>query len=307
MAAAQQQQQPSAAPPREADFLRFLAVEKNASPRTLANYELGLRSFRNWAGARFGGWEQASADDFRAYLFDMLKRDAARATIRVRFAALRSFFRFLVHRHGLAKSPVAEVRLPKPERKLPVVLTLAQIDALLALPYQLPVEKQAPAWLAHRDAAILELFYSAGLRLAELAALDVADVDFLSETARVTGKGRKQRLVPVGGPAMEAIQHYRRAAEVPPGPLFLSKLRRRVSTRAIQLLLRKYLAHAAIPFHVTPHKLRHTFATHLLDNGADLRGVQALLGHASLSTTQIYTHVSRTRLRHAYDAAHPRA
>jgi len=295
------------ATPREVAFFRFLEVEKNASPRTLSNYEHGLRSFRAWAGARFAGWEAATADDFRAYLFDLMKRDAARATIRVRFAALRSFFRFLVHRHGLAKSPLADVRLPKPERKLPVVLTLAQVDALLGLPYELPLERQAPTWLAHRDAAILELFYSSGLRLSELVALDVGDVDFISETARVLGKGRKERLLPVGGPALEALQHYRRAAGVSSGPLFLSKLRRRVSARAVQQLLRKYLAHADIPFSVTPHKLRHTFATHLLDNGADLRGVQALLGHASLSTTQIYTHVSRTRLRQAYDAAHPRA
>jgi site-specific recombinase XerD len=202
---------------------------------------------------------------------------------------------------------VAEVNLPKLERQLPVVLTLAQIEQLLELPHHVPREKQAPAWLPQRDAAILELFYSTGLRLSELADLDVGNLDALSDTVRVLGKGSKERLVPIGSHALKAIESYRNAAKVTEGPLFVSKLRTRLSTRSINNLLKKYLALSDIPFNVTPHKLRHSFATHLLDAGADLRSVQALLGHSSLSTTQIYTHVTRERLREAYDRAHPRA
>tara|TARA_B110000037_G_scaffold222129_1_gene295723 strand:- start:4910 stop:5398 length:489 start_codon:yes stop_codon:yes gene_type:complete len=161
--------------------------------------------------------------------------------------------------------------------------------------------------MRERDAAILELFYSTGLRLAELASLNVKDIDTTNESVRVMGKGSKERLVPIGSHAMIAMQKYRSAAEVFQGPLFLSKLRKRLSTRSLNSVLKKYLAQSTIPFNVTPHKLRHSFATHLLDHGADLRSVQALLGHASLSTTQIYTHVTKERLREAYDSAHPRA
>lgn len=288
-------------------FFEFLCVEKNLSPRTLANYEHALASFRTWMSGQFPGWRACTADHFRAYLFDAMKRDLARATIRLHFSALRAFYKFLVYRHGLARSPLAEVQLPKLERQLPVVLTLAQIEELLELPHRLPREKQAPPWLAHRDVAILELFYSTGLRLAELAALDVRHIDTLGDSVRVLGKGSKERLVPIGSHAVKAIEAYRHAARVTGGALFVSKLRKRLSTRAINNLLKKYLAHSGIPFNVTPHKLRHSFATHLLDAGADLRSVQALLGHASLSTTQIYTHVTKERLRDAYDQAHPRA
>tara|TARA_B100000809_G_scaffold128157_1_gene126249 strand:- start:78 stop:983 length:906 start_codon:yes stop_codon:yes gene_type:complete len=288
-------------------FYEFLSVEKNVSPRTLANYERALVAFREWMADRFTSWRDCTPDQFRAYLFDCMKRELARSTIRLHFSALRAFYKFLVFRHGFPKSPVAEVNLPKLERQLPVVLTLAQIEQLLELPHHVPREKQAPAWLPQRDAAILELFYSSGLRLAELADLDVGNLDALSDTVRVLGKGSKERLVPIGSHALKAIESYRNAAKVTAGPLFVSKLRTRLSTRSINNLLKKYLALSDIPFNVTPHKLRHSFATHLLDAGADLRSVQALLGHSSLSTTQIYTHVTKERLRDAYDQAHPRA
>jgi site-specific recombinase XerD len=158
-----------------------------------------------------------------------------------------------------------------------------------------------------RDAAILELFYSSGLRLAELASLNVADLDIYTESVRILGKGRKERVCPVGLPALEAVSRYRAAANVQTGPLFINKSRRRISPRSIWLILKRYLRHTSIPIAVSPHKLRHSFATHLLDGGADLRSVQALLGHASLSTTQIYTHVTVERLKKAYADAHPRA
>lgn len=288
-------------------FLEFMTTERSASPRTLANYREALDAYRAWRGEGFGGWRNETADDFRDYLFELMKRGLKRATIRLRFAALRSFYKFLVLRRGLGRSPVAEVQLPKPERGLPVVLSVGQIDDLLGVPLRLPPDKKSPSWLPLRDVAILELFYSCGLRISELLALDVRDVDFIGETVKVRGKGAKERIVPVGGPALAAIQRYRQEAAVTSGPLFLSKRRSRITQQAVDLLLRKYLKHSGIPFAISPHKLRHSFATHLLDAGADLRSVQALLGHASLSTTQIYTHVTKERLKQAYDKAHPRA
>jgi site-specific recombinase XerD len=288
-------------------FIEFMSTEKNSSPRTLENYTLAIRLFREWLGDRFTTWRELTADHFRAYLFELLKAELKRSTIRLRFAAFRSFYKYLVHRRGYPKSPVAEVELPKADKPLPVVLTLAQIEELLALPLKLPLEKQAPEWMPLRDAAILELFYSTGLRLAELAALDIEQIDTMNECVKVRGKGSKERIVPIGSYALTAMQKYQSAAAIHQGPLFLSKLQKRLSTRSIGNVLNKYLQHSSIAFKVTPHKFRHSFATHLLDHGADLRSVQALLGHASLSTTQIYTHVTKERLRKAYDAAHPRA
>ena len=288
-------------------FVEFMTVEKNSSPKTLENYTLALRLLHEWLGDKFTTWRDLTADHFRAYLFKLQKDELARSTIRLRFAAYRSFYKFLVHRRGFAKNPVAEVELPKAEKPLPVVLTLAQIEELLALPMKTKLSDQAPDWMRERDTAILELFYSTGIRLAELASLDIADIDTINESVRVMGKGSKERLVPIGSFAMAALQKYRLAAKAEEGPLFISKLRKRLSTRSLNTVLKKYLALSEIPFNVTPHKLRHSFATHLLDHGADLRSVQALLGHASLSTTQIYTHVTKERLREAYNTAHPRA
>ena len=288
-------------------FFEFLSVEKNVSPRTLSNYEHALTAFREWSGERFRSWSHCLPDEFRAYLFQLMKDEMARSTIRLRFSALRSFYKFLVLRHGLPKSPVAEVQLPKLERSLPVVLSQKQIEDLLTAPLHAPLPKQAPEWLPLRDVAILELFYSTGMRLSELASLNVTDIDHLAECAKVIGKGNKERVIPIGSHALLALQKYRQAAQLHDGPLFISKLKKRLSTRSINSLLKKHLALSGIPFNVTPHKLRHSFATHLLDNGADLRSVQALLGHASLSTTQIYTHVTKERLRDSYDSAHPRA
>ena len=286
-------------------YLDYLRDERNASPRTVDNYERALRAAAEFLGDK--SWRAAAADDFRAYLFALMKRDRARATIRLDFAALRSFYRFLCERKGLATNPLLVVSLPKAEKRLPVFLTTTQIEALLRAPHEAKPEKQAPSWMRWRDAAILELFYSSGLRLAELAALDVRDIDPYNETVRVLGKGSKERIVPVGEPALEAIQQYRQRAKVQTGPLFLSKLRQRLGPASIWTLVKKYLRLAQIPVPASPHKLRHSFATHLLDAGADLRSVQSLLGHASLSTTQIYTHVTTERLKKAYDQAHPRA
>ncbi len=287
------------------DFFSHLEVERNASPRTVENYRHALSEFRKAVATP--GWKELTADHFRRHLFDMGKRELARPTIRLHFAALRSFFKFLAQRHGLIVNPLKEVQLPKLEKNLPLVLTAQQIDELLSAPLRVEKSKRAPVWMPARDAAILELFYSSGLRLAELVSLNVEHVDPFTESVRVLGKGRKERVVPVGAPALQAIQKYRHEANVHSGPLFLSKVRKRIAHVNVGLVLRRYLPHTSIPVKVSPHKLRHSFATHLLDAGADLRSVQALLGHASLSTTQIYTHVTVERLKRAYDDAHPRA
>ena len=287
------------------EFLRFLEVERNASARTVAVYRAAFDAFRN--RKQSATWLKFSPDDFRDYLFDLMKEGQARSYIRLQFSAFRTFYRFLVERKNLRLDPVRQLQLPKPEKKLPLVLTQKQIDELLTAPLRVPKEKAAPSWMPLRDAAILELFYSSGLRLAELASLNVADLDIYTESVRILGKGRKERVCPVGLPALEAVSRYRASANVQTGPLFINKLRRRISSRSIWLILKRYLRHTSIPIAVSPHKLRHSFATHLLDGGADLRSVQALLGHASLSTTQIYTHVTVERIKKAYAEAHPRA
>ena len=287
------------------EFFRYLEVERNASPRTVATYRHALEDFR--AQKKAPPWRNCRADDFRDYLFELMKKGQARSYVRLQFSAFRTFYRFLVDRKNLRKDPVRELQLPKPEKKLPLVLTRSQIEELLSAPLRVPKEKAAPSWMPMRDAAILELFYSSGLRLSELASLNVADLDVYTESVRVLGKGRKERVCPVGAPALEAVSRYRSAANVQSGPLFINKLRRRISARSVWLILKRYLRHTSIPIAVSPHKLRHSFATHMLDSGADLRSVQALLGHASLSTTQIYTHITVERLKKAYGEAHPRA
>jgi len=273
----------------EAAFIEFMTVEKSASPRTLTNYSHALNRFRSWAADSLSSWptwRTLSPDHFRKYLFHLMKADVARPTIRLHFSAFRSFYKFLVFRQGFPKSPVADVQLPKLEKKLPVVLSVAQIESLLDAPHKIPLSKQAPTWLPFRDVAVIELFYSTGMRLSELAALNLSDLDDLSDTIRVLGKGNKERLVPVGSHANQALQKYRHEAQLAKegkdSPLFISKLRKRLSTRSINTILKKCLAASDIPFNVTPHKLRHSFATHL-------------------------THVTKERLRTAYDAAHPRA
>src|SRR5216117_774686 len=286
------------------EFLRYLADERNASPRTLKAYRQALTGFR--AEKKTSG-KKCRPDDFRDYLFTLMKREQARSYVRLQFSALRTFYQFLTARKRLARNPVREVQMPKLEKKLPLVLTRSQIEELIAAPLKLDKNRAAPGWMPLRDVAIMELFYSSGLRLSELAALDVADLDPYTESVRVFGKGRKERVCPVGLPALEAIQRYRVAANVHAGPLFINKARRRISARSVWLIVKRYVRYTSIPISISPHKLRHSFATHMLDRGADLRSVQALLGHASLSTTQIYTHVTVERLKKAYADAHPRA
>ncbi|MBQ3526565.1 MAG: tyrosine recombinase XerC [Akkermansia sp.] len=289
-------------------FLEYMRVEKGASPHTLAAYERNFRLFAEWMGERFETWQSCTAEVFRAWLYEAMQQQLKPASIRQRFASLRSLYAYLMRREGMSSNPLADVTLPRARAGLPVHLSLRQMEELLSLPLRTPVDKKSPEWLPYRDAAILELFYSCGIRLSELVSLNADALMHGEDCVRVVGKGRKVRLVPVGEYAREAVLRYlERAVPDPDGPLFLSRLGRRMTGRSVQLMLDKYLRCSDIPFHISPHKLRHTFATHLLDAGADLRSVQELLGHSSLSTTQIYTHVTKTRMQQVYRQSHPRA
>ncbi len=287
------------------EFLDYLSAGRLYSPQTLRAYRQSLEHFRAFQST--ASWKEKTADDFRAYLLELMKANASRATIRLRFAALRSFFNYLTERSYVPSNLLKQISLPKLEKTLPHFLTIPQITTLLETPTQKEKTQQAPTWMKARDMAILELFYSSGLRLSELVGLNVNDLDPLGETVRVTGKGSKERIIPVGNIALEAISHYRHLAKVEKEALFINKSRKRLSATAVWQMLKKYLREAGLPTTLSPHALRHSFATHLLDRGADLRSVQSLLGHASLTTTQIYTHVTTERLKAAYQTAHPRA
>jgi integrase/recombinase XerC len=238
--------------------------------------------------------------------------------MQIRFSALRTFYKFLIRRGALNSSPIKNILLPKREKRLPKFLTPAQMLDLLRAPLQdIKVqindadEPPDPAPFL-RDVAILETIYSCGLRVSELCGMKAEDIDWDGQQIRVMGKGRKERLVPVGAPALESIRCYWKSLKHPPSgaaPVFLTRSNRLdpMYPRLVQMRLKRYLEIAGLDPHLTPHKLRHSYATHMLDAGADLRSVQELLGHAHLVTTQIYTHVSTERLKKAYDAAHPRA
>ena len=258
-------------------------------------------------------------DDFRSYLRFLGRGKLGRAAIQLRFCALRTFYKFLV-RHGVvASSPIRNLVLPKLEKRLPKFLTPQQMLDLLAAPLKSlsAPKRKGPgrpilASVCYRDVAILETIYSCGLRISELCGLLAGDIDGNERLVRVRGKGKKERLVPIGEHALLAIQNYwQMLPQLPTGqaPVFLSHTNKPAPLlpRELQRRLKKYLIIAGLDPHLTPHKLRHSYATHLLDAGADLRSVQELLGHAHLVTTQVYTHLTTERLKRAYNAAHPRA
>ncbi len=294
--------------PLAEEFLRYMEAERSASAHTLTAYRRALTFFRRWMGDRFTEWKDCTGEDFRKWLYAAMEEQLKVSSIRLRFAALRSFYRYLERYGKVVVNPLAEVVLPKGRHTLPIYLNIKQMEELLSLPLRLPLDKKFPEWVPYRDAAILELFYSCGMRLSELVSLNAGVLQDGTDCIRVVGKGRKVRLIPVGEYARDALNKYRAMAGLSGNmPLFINRFGRRLSGRGIQLMLEKYLRVSDIPFHISPHKLRHTFATHLLDAGADLRSVQELLGHASLSTTQIYTHVTKTRMKEVYTRAHPRA
>ena len=303
-------------------FLTHLATDRDASVYTQRNYRQALDEFHGWnvtERRQAPAWEKLERDDFRSYVRYLGRKNLSRAAVQLRFSALRTFFKFLV-RHGVVSgSPIKNVALPKTPKRLPKFLTCKQMEDLLIAPLKLPAppEKKSagrPISVAarYRDVAILETIYSCGLRVSEMCGLRVADIDWTEQLVRVRGKGRKERLVPIGSKALEAIQVYwsflRRSPEGL-SPVFITEKRKPTPMSGFMLArrLKKYLATAGLDPSLTPHKLRHSYATHLLDAGADLRSVQELLGHAHLVTTQVYTHVSTERLKKAYDSAHPRA
>ena len=243
----------------------------------------------------------------RAYLAFLNEKQYSKATIARKLATLRSFYKFLVKRNRLSSNPVIAVRTPKQEKKLPRFLEYEEVKRLLETP---PMD----TWLGSRDKAILETLYSTGIRVSELVALNMDDIDFLGEVVHVRGKGKKERIAPIGSSALQVIQHYmefrnKRAqnnTNFDSKVLFVNKHGRRLSTRSVRRKMDKYLKMAGLDPSISPHTLRHSFATHMLNNGADLRSVQELLGHQSLSTTQVYTHLSTTKLKEVYENAHPR-
>jgi len=337
------------------DFLQYLQAERNASALTLRNYEQCLREFRDWMAestapsvkreALSGGsskqaeqksstprtpapaprplnWRAIEPFQCRRYLMALMQAGLKRATVALRIAALRSFYRFLARRGVVKDNPLSGLIMPKREKRLPRFLTIHQVNDLLNAPL---AAAEAPAagekrgrgrpLLPHvpwRDKAILEILYSGGLRVHEIARLNREHMDFIAEIVNVRGKGGKQRMCPVGRPALDAVETY--WSKLPPAfphgpgsPAFHNAHGGRLNVREVQRAMKKYCKMAGIGADLTPHKLRHSFATHMLDAGADLRSVQELLGHSSLSTTQVYTHVTSARLKQVYDKTHPRA
>jgi len=303
-------------------FLAHLAVDRGASVYTQRNYRQALTEFSRWhleERKSLPVWDKLQRDDFRSFVRFLGRNNLSRAATQLRFSALRTFYKFLI-RHGAAESsPIKNLSLPKLEKRLPKFLTKQQMEALLIAPFELlKIQKTKKAGrpvsqiAALRDVAVLETIYSCGLRVSELCGLRVDDVDWSEQIVRVRGKGKKERLVPIGWPALMAIQDYWNTFKQPPGgasPIFFAETKKRAPLAPVQLArrLKQFLAIAGLDPGLTPHKLRHSYATHLLDAGADLRSVQELLGHAHLVTTQVYTHVTTERLKKAYDAAHPRA
>ncbi len=288
-------------------FLRYLATERNASDLTIKAYREDLLGLVQWLEATRGEVPRPDGmnpQDLRTFQAALQQAGYARSSISRKLASLRSFYRFAMRQGIASDNPAKPLRNPRQQRKLPLVLTSKQVGALLQAP-------PADQTMGLRDRAILETIYSAGLRVSELVALRDRDVDRDQQIIRVRGKGRKERLSPLGSYALRAINRYvkhrihdpQTAALGPDAPLFVNRFGRILTTRSVGRMLEKYIVATDLDTRTSPHTLRHSFATHLLDRGADIRSVQELLGHKSLATTQIYTHVSAANLRKVYERA----
>jgi len=301
-----------------AEYLEFLAKERQDSEHTVKAYGRDLQSFVAFCDDYYGGpaeWSWTSVDRLgvRSYMGELRRSGLAKRSVARAVSALRGFYRFLSQRHGISENPASSVRLPKLEKKLPAVLDRVQVDLMFEMAESLASNG---GFIPTRDLAILEMFYSTGMRLSELAGLDMKQIDIVSDQVKVRGKGRKERILPIGSHAVRALRRYYherdkllaakpKAADA--AAVFLSTKGSRLSARGIQHLVSQYLNVLDRSSGYKVHSLRHSFATHLLDGGADLRAVQELLGHESLSTTQVYTHTSVERLKKVYNQAHPRA
>ncbi|MFA5410570.1 MAG: tyrosine recombinase XerC [Candidatus Omnitrophota bacterium] len=282
-------------------FMRYLEIEKNYSQHTILNYRLDLEDFSKFLGET--AIENIDYLALRKYLAVLKEKDLGTRTVGRHLSTLRSFFKFLTREGLLKTNPILILSSPKQDKHLPQFLTEEEVAKLIAA----AMPKAEKNERALRDRAILETFYSTGMRISEVVGLNISDIDFISGTVKVMGKGKKERLVPIGECALGALKTYldrrKRQAEA----LFLNKNDKRITDRGVRNIVRKYLGLASIRQGISAHTLRHSFATHLLNRGADLRSVQELLGHANLSTTQIYTHLSTEKLKSVYQKAHPRA
>ena len=302
--------------PLTAKFVAYLQHERHFSDHTVRSYGADLAQFVAFvAGNGQAPLEpdcEAVSDrirrvtpiDLRGYLAQMRRVEYSRATVARKIATLRSFYKFLARQGEVQRNPVKVIRTPRQEKRLPRFLDPADVERLLTTP-------KGKDLLSLRDAAMLEILYSTGMRVSELVGMDLEDIDPIGEVVRVRGKGRRERLAPLGSYAIRALNRYlearARANAHDAKAVFINRHGRRLSARSVRRKLAKYLALAGLDPRVSPHTLRHSFATHMLERGADLRAVQELLGHRSLSTTQIYTHVTAGRLKEIYEAAHPRA
>ncbi len=303
--------------PEVARFLEYLDKERNDSAHTVKAYGRDLAMFQEFCDRHHGdaaSWNWATVDRLavRGFMGDLARRGLAKRSIARAISALRSFYQFLNNHYTVDVNPAASVRIPKQEKRLPAVLDRAQVDLMFEYAHTLA---ESGAFGPTRDLAILELFYATGVRLSELAGLNVSDIDLVSDQVKARGKGKKERIVPLGSYAARALRQYyelreERLQHTKGGDqraVFLSARAKRLSPRGIQLIVKRWLGTLDENSGFRVHSLRHSFATHLLDAGADLRSVQELLGHASLSTTQVYTHTSVERLKKVYQDAHPRA
>lgn len=292
-------------------FLQYLSVERNASDLTIKSYREDLTALIAYLTEARGGRcprpSEITVMELRGYVGALHEAGYAPATIARRLASLRSFFRFGQREGWVEGNPAKALRNPRKPRNLPHFLSSQELARLLAAP-------PANTPMGLRDRAVLETMYSAGLRVSEVVGLNESDVDLRAEILRVRGKGRKERLAPIGSFAARALRRWLAVRRLHPSqpagaaaPVFVNRFGRRLTTRSVARMLEKYLRIAGLDRRTTPHSLRHSFATHLLDRGADIRSVQELLGHKSLVTTQIYTHVSTASLRAVYEKAHPRA
>lgn len=321
------------------EFMSYLQFERRFSDHTSKCYSGDLEQFENFVMRHYGHNDSSDASvsayaagdsngggvatatsvsidqilltmdviSIRSYLAELNEQQYSKSTLARKVATLRSFYKFLVKRNKIASNPVMAVRTPKQEKKLPKFLEYEDIKRLLDTPPQ-------DSWLGVRDRAMLETMYSTGMRVSELVALNIDDIDFLGEVIHIRGKGKKERVTPIGSSALQSIQNYiefknKRAQgnpEFEAKVLFVNKHGGRLSTRSVRRKMDKYLIMAGLDPAVSPHTLRHSFATHMLNNGADLRSVQELLGHQSLSTTQVYTHLTTKKLKEVYEDAHPR-
>ncbi|MCG2711943.1 MAG: tyrosine recombinase XerC [Candidatus Omnitrophica bacterium] len=283
-------------------FLNYLKVEKDASVHTLINYSVDMRDLSLFLNNR--DLKTVDVFDIRKFLVALRQKGLKKVTISRKMACLRSFFKFLTREGHLKTNPMIGLVGPKLEKKLPLFLGEDDMVKLLETP-------DAADAAGLRDKAILETLYSTGIRVSELVGLSVEDIDFICGIVRVYGKGKKERLAPIGDRALRVIKNYLRKRKKGIGTsdraVFLNKDGRRLTDRSVRNIVEKYIKVASIRTDISPHSLRHSFATHLLNRGADLRSVQELLGHANLSTTTIYTHLSTERLKNVYDKTHPRA